>query len=59
MKSQVKALDFTGQKVFMGIDVHKRTWKVATCTLHTSPVNWPITINKPFVENLKRYMTAL
>jgi transposase len=26
---QVKHLDFTGQKIFCGVDVHKRSWKVS------------------------------
>jgi len=25
---QVKQLDFSGQKIFCGIDVHKKSWKV-------------------------------
>ena len=56
MNSQVKLLDFRGQKVFVGMDVHKKSWKVATCTMNTNPTNWPITIGKPFVKNLKKHL---
>lgn len=56
MKKQDKNLDFNGQKVFVAMDVHKRTWKVATCTANTNPTNWPVTIKRPFVENVKKYL---
>jgi len=56
MKSQTKQLDFTGQKIFVGIDVHKTTWKVATCTKNTKSTRWPVTIQKPFVINVKSYL---
>ena len=56
MNSQVKQLDFRGQKVFVGMDVHKKSWKVAMCTMNTNPTNWPITIRKPFVKNLKKHL---
>ena len=28
---QSKAISFKGQKVFVGIDVHKKTWSVVHC----------------------------
>lgn len=56
MKTQVKHLNYEGQQVYVGMDVHKDTWKVATCTQHTSPTNWPVTIRRPFAENLKKYL---
>ena len=56
MKEQVKQLDFTGQKVFVGLDVHKKTWKVATSTAHTNPTRWAVTMRKPFVQNLRNYL---
>jgi transposase len=31
---QVKQLDFTGQKIFCGIDVHKKSWKVCIRSEH-------------------------
>ena len=55
MKKQDNHLDFSGQKVFAGLDVHKKTWRTATCTINTNPTNWPVTIRKPFIENLKGY----
>jgi len=56
MKKQINHLNFTGQKVFIGLDVHKKTWRAATCTNNTNPTNWPVTIRKPFVKNLKNYL---
>lgn len=56
MKVQDKQLDYTGVKVFVGMDVHKKTWRVATCTSNTNPTNWPVTISKPFVKNMKDYL---
>lgn len=56
MKSQFKKLDYSGQQVFVGLDVHKKTWKVATCTEHSNPTHWPVTIERPFVRNLKKYL---
>ena len=29
MQPQVKKLDFTGQKFFVGLDTHKNSWKVS------------------------------
>lgn len=56
MNKQDKQLDFTGQKVFVGMDVHKQSWKVATCTEYLNPTKWPVTVRKPFVVNLKKYL---
>lgn len=56
MNKQVKKLDYTGQQVFVGFDVHKENWKVATCTEHTNPSVWPVTMKRPFVQNMKRYL---
>ena len=59
MKSQAKQLDFTGQEIYVGMDVHKNTWRLATCTRHTKATRWPVTIQKPFVENVKKYLNKL
>ena len=56
METQVKKNDYAGQQVFVGLDVHKKTWKVATCTRNTNPTSWPVTIERPFVPNLKKYL---
>jgi hypothetical protein len=56
METQVKKLDYAGQQVFVGLDVQKKTWKVAPCTAHTNPTHWPVTIERPFVPNLKKYL---
>ncbi len=56
METQDNNQIFKGQKVYVGIDVHKKTWKAATCTSHTSPGPWGVTIEKPFDENLRKYL---
>ena len=56
MQKEGNQLDFKGQKVFVGMDVHKLTWKVASCTVNTNPTKWPVTIRKPFVKNLKVHL---
>lgn len=56
MQEKGNKLDFKGQKVFVGMDVHKLTWKVASCTVNTNPTKWPVTIRKPFVSNLKSHL---
>jgi hypothetical protein len=58
MNKQFKKLDYMGQQVIVGIDVHKESWKVATCTEHTNPSTWPVTMKRPFVKNMKRYKRA-
>ena len=31
-----KKIDFTGKKIYVGIDVHKKNWTVAICTEQTN-----------------------
>lgn len=48
-----KKLDYTGQRISVGIDVHKRTWKA---TFVTESVNLKtVVFERPFVPNLVRY----
>lgn len=54
MKSKDKKLDFTGQAIFAGLDVHKRSWKSTFCTHHT--VQKTISFEKPLVESLVDYL---
>lgn len=56
MESQGNKQFFKGQKVYVGIDVHKKTWSAATCTKHSSPSPWSVTIERPFDENLRKYL---
>jgi len=57
MKTQVREkMSYKGQPVYVGLDVHKKTWKVATCTMHTNPGPWTITIERPFVQKLKEHL---
>lgn len=54
MNKQVNRIDFTGQDIFCGLDVHKRQWKATACTAHV--VKRTVTINPPFVPSLKKYL---
>lgn len=56
MTKQVSKINFKGVPVFVGMDVHKLSWRVAFCTAHTPPSLRPITISKPFVANLSNYL---
>jgi transposase len=57
MKTQVREkISYAGQTVYVGLDVHKKTWKMAACTLHTNPGPWTITIERPFVKGLKDHL---
>lgn len=54
MKSEVRQLDFTGQKIFVGLDVHLKSWRVSIHleemlqkTFHLSP---------PGIEPLEAYL---
>jgi transposase len=54
MQAQVKTLDFTGQNIYAGIDVHKKNWKVSIYTdeLYHKTISQP-----PRSEELYRYLT--
>lgn len=54
MNKQVNRIDFTGQDIFCGLDVHKRQWKATVCSAHV--IKRTVTINAPFVESLKKYL---
>lgn len=36
MRKVRKKISYRGQKIYVGIDVHKKTWSVAVCTAHTN-----------------------
>jgi len=48
-----KKVDFKGEKIYVGIDVHKKSWTVAVCTEHTNyrPFNM-----EPKPESLVNYL---
>jgi len=50
-------LDFTGQTIFIGLDVHKTSWKATFSTAHT--VQNTVLFSKPFVNNLSNYVNRL
>jgi hypothetical protein len=54
MKSEVKKIDYTGQEIYCGLDVHKKRWQMTVCTKHT--IQRPVSIERPFVQNLKRHL---
>jgi len=56
MSKQIKQIDFIGQEIYVGMDVHKKSWEVKVSTAHTNPTNWPVRIQKPFIDNLKKYL---
>lgn len=53
--SKFRQIDFTGQVIYVGLDVHKKTWKLTASTANS--IQRPIVINKPFVENVKEHLT--
>lgn len=54
MKSEVRKIDYTGQEIYCGLDVHKKRWQITVCTKHT--IQKPVSIERPFVQNLKRHL---
>jgi len=54
MNKQDNIIDFTGQDISCGLDVHKQQWRATVCTEHV--VKRTVTINPPFVRSLKRYL---
>jgi len=57
MNSKNTILDFTGQPLYIGLDVHKRTWTGTFCTNHT--ILQTVTFKIPLVENLVLYLEKL
>ena len=54
MNFKDRKLDYRGQDIYCGIDVHKKSWKLTVSTLHT--VSNTVSIERPFVENVKAYL---
>ena len=51
---QGKEINYSGQPIYVGIDVHKLQWTVVVSTANV--VSPPVTITAPFANNLKRYL---
>ena len=51
---QDKQITYSGQPIYVGIDVHKRQWTVSISTAHL--LRRPITIMAPFAENLRNHL---
>ena len=54
MNFKDRKLDYSGQDIYCGIDVHKKSWKLTASTLHTNGKT--VSIERPFVENVKAYL---
>lgn len=53
MRSKVRKISFEGQDIYIGLDVHKKSWTASFCTAHTNQQT--VLIEKPFVDNLLKY----
>lgn len=53
--SKFRQIDFTGQEIYVGLDVHKKTWKLTASTANS--IQRAVVINKPFVEQVKKHLT--
>lgn len=54
MTEDKQKINFEDQDIFVGIDVHKKSWTVAVCTQHRC--YRPFTISPPSVESLVSYL---
>ena len=54
MNSKNTTLDFSGQPIYIGLDVHKKSWKATICTAHS--VQRAFIIENPFVNNLVKHL---
>lgn len=53
--TQAKKLDFTGQKIFCGIDVHKKSWSVCIRSEHSELKAF---VQNPSAADLVRYLRS-
>ena len=51
---QGNELNYSGQPIYIGIDVHKHQWTVSVSTAHV--VNAAVTIPAPFAQQLRKYL---
>ena len=54
MKNTNNSLDFTGQNIYVGMDVHKRTWTCTICSQHA--ILKKVVFERPFTKNLVNYL---
>jgi len=54
MQTKNTILDFTDQAIFIGLDVHKNSWKCTLCTDHL--IMRTVSITAPFPDNLVTYL---
>src|SRR5680860_1724456 len=54
MNSKSKKIDYNDQPIYVGLDVHKNSWRAKICTQNT--VQKTITLQKPFVEHLVKFL---
>ena len=55
MKRQVKTIDFTGQNIYAGIDVHLKNWRVTVMLDHNEHKTFS---QDPSAEQLAKYLQA-
>ena len=54
MRTEDRKLDYTGQDIYCGLDMHIKRWKLTVCTNHV--VMNSVNIERPFVENVRDYL---
>ena len=54
MRVKSTTIDFTGQRINVGLDVHKESWKSTICTEHV--IHKSFIVVKPLVDNLVNYL---
>lgn len=54
MKIEDRKIDYTGQDIYCGLDVHKNRWKMTVSTRHV--VMNAISVERPFVTNVMEYL---
>lgn len=54
MQNKGRVFHFRDQEIYVGIDVHKKSWKLTASTANS--IQRAVVINPPFVENVKKYL---
>lgn len=56
MQTKDKHLDFSGQPIYIGLDVHKNSWKASIYSSHTFQKTF--IVQRPYVDNLVKYLNT-
>lgn len=54
MVTEDRKLDYTGQDIYCGVDVHKRRWSMTSCTSHR--IYKTVQLEAPLVPNTVKYL---